>query len=90
MLATVKLNVTLVPSSMAGFAVEALLLLPIAGCAALAIKCITWLQRGTQRSFLRQGLAIVIACSLGIAIFVSAYFARDFLDGQYHYFIWLR
>jgi hypothetical protein len=75
---------------MAGFTVEALLLLPIAGGAALAFRCITWLQRGTQRSVLRQGLAIVIACSLGIAIFVSAYFARDFLGGQYHYFIWHR
>jgi hypothetical protein len=76
----------LVPSSIAGFAVEALLLLPIAGCAVLAIKCITWLQ--PQRSFLRQGLAIAVACSLGVAIFASAYFARDFLGGQYHYFIW--
>jgi hypothetical protein len=70
---------------MAGFAVEAALLLPIAGCAFLAVKLITWLQ--PQHSFVRQGLAIVIACSLGIAIFVSAYFARDFLAGQYHYFI---
>ncbi|HEY6621100.1 MAG TPA: hypothetical protein VIY68_16255 [Steroidobacteraceae bacterium] len=75
----------LVPSSMAGFAVEAVLLLPIAGYAFLAVKCISWLR--PQRSFVRQGLTVVIACSLGIAIFVSAYFARDFLAGQYHYFI---
>jgi hypothetical protein len=76
----------LVPSSIAGFVAEALLLVPVAGCAALAIKLITWLQSGADRSFLRQGLAVVIACSVGIVIFVSAYFARDFLGTQYHYF----
>lgn len=77
----------LVPTTLSGFIVEALLPIPVPVLlyASLTIWCITRLN--ANRSPLRQALSVVVAASLGVAIFAAAYFARGFLGAQFHYFI---
>jgi hypothetical protein len=75
----------LVPSTFVGFVVEGLMPIPVLLYGTLAMRWIAWLQ--ADRSIPRQALAVLIAVSLGAAIFFGAYFARSVLSTQFHYFI---
>jgi hypothetical protein len=80
----------LVPSTLSGFLFEAVVPLPLALYAWLSVNWIHSLLRMKPTSMLRQALAVVVAVSLGVAIFVGAYLAREFLSSQFHYFIFRR
>jgi len=75
----------LVPSSWRAFLIEVVLPVPVVGYAIVASRWIALLSDPSRRSYWRQGLAVAIAVSLGIGIFGSAYWSRNYLTDLYTY-----
>jgi hypothetical protein len=75
----------LVPSTRVAWLVTLLMPLPIAGYVYLAVNGINWLSLRSSTSLLTRGLAVVLAASVGVLIFLMLYLVEHWLGGQFHY-----
>jgi hypothetical protein len=77
------LQFPLVPTTALGFAVNVAFALMVLGYGAFALRLIAWLSKtGLDRIF-KSALGCILAASVGVAIFITAYLSRDFLSTNY-------
>jgi hypothetical protein len=78
-----SLQFPLVPTTALGFAVNVAFALVVFGYGALALGLIAWLSKtGLSQNF-QSALGCILAASVGVAIFMTAYLSRDFLSTNY-------
>ena len=75
----------LVPFTGAAWLITLLVPFPIAGYMYLVVKGINRLSLRSSASLLTRGLAIALAVSVGVLIFLLLYMVQHWLDGQFHY-----
>jgi hypothetical protein len=75
----------LVPTSPVAWIVTLLLPIPIAAYAFFAVRTIYWIAPQPPARIWRQALAVLLAVSVGVFIFVAVYLAQHQLLGQFHY-----
>ncbi len=52
-----------------------------------SVELLIWLDRPHKHAVIFKLVGYPIACSLGIGVFVAAYFAREFLSQNFSYFL---
>ena len=77
----------LVPSNWTGFAVELIAGAVVGGAIYLAARAILWLSNRPKYPALRRIASLVVALSVGIAVFLAAYELRTTLSDNFHYWV---
>lgn len=80
----------LVPSTLAGLAIALISGALVTGVLWATALGMCWLAGGESHSLLRRSTALVLAVSVGVAIFAAAYLYRDTLSSNFHHFLFSR
>jgi hypothetical protein len=83
LLAWFALQFPLVPTTPKGFAINVAFALLAMGYAILAFRTIVWLGGTRLNQAFRTALGVVLAASVGIAIFLGVYLSRDFVSSNF-------
>jgi hypothetical protein len=75
----------LVPSTLAGFAVEFVTGLAVIALVYGGVRSIVWLQGRPISRMLNTAASLTIALGIGIVIFLGAYWCRTFLASNFTY-----
>jgi len=77
------LQFPLVPATVLSFAVDVAFAFLVLGYGALVWRLIVWLSSTGLDGHVKSGLQIILAVSVGVAIFITAYLSRDFLSTNF-------
>jgi hypothetical protein len=77
------LQFPLVPTTVLGFAMNVAFALLVIGYGVLALRSIVWLSGTGLGQQAKDTLGFILAGSVGVAIFVAAYLARDFVSTNF-------
>jgi hypothetical protein len=83
LLAWFALQYPLVPTTALGFAVNVAFALLVIGYGVLALRSIDWLSETGLNRNIKNALGVILAASVGVAIFIGAYSSRDFLSTNF-------
>jgi hypothetical protein len=77
------LQFPLVPTTVLGFAVNVAFALFVLGYGIFIWRSIVWLRNTALARNVKGSLELILAASVGVAIFVTAYLSRDFLSTNF-------
>jgi hypothetical protein len=77
------LQFPLVPTTALGFAINVAFALLVLGYGVLALRSIAWLSGTGLGRETKSALGFILAASVGVAIFLAAYFSRDFVSTNF-------
>ena len=83
LLAWFALQFPLVPTTALGCAVNIAFALIVLGYAAFALRLVVWLGKTGLNRNIKSALGFILAASVGVAIFITAYLSRDFLSTNF-------
>ena len=77
------LQFPLIPTTALGFALNVAFALVVLGHSAFALRSIIWLNKTGLDRNVKSALGFILAASVGVAIFITAYLSRDFLSTNF-------
>jgi uncharacterized membrane protein len=78
-----SLQFPLVPTTALGFAVNVAFALVVLGYAAFALRSIIRANKTGLNGNVKSAVGFILAASVGVAIFITAYLSRDFLSTNF-------